>query len=78
MGTETLGLDDNLKNYLLAVSLHEPEACRKLGERTRSLADARMISSPEQVQLLLLLSLVGFLQEVLELELSLEFWHLEE
>ena len=55
MGTETLGLDDNLKNYLLAVSLHEPEACRKLGERTRSLADARMISSPEQVQLLLLL-----------------------
>lgn len=55
MGAQTLGLDDNLQEYLLAVSLHEPEACRKLAEQTRALEDARMISSPEQVQLLLLL-----------------------
>ena len=55
MGAQTLGLDDNLKRYLLEVSLHEPDACRELGGYTRTLAEANMISSPEQVQLLLLL-----------------------
>ena len=55
MGAQTLGLDENLKRYLLEVSLHEPDACRKLAGHTRTLAEANMISSPEQVQLLLLL-----------------------
>lgn len=56
MGAQTLGLAENLKRYLLAVSLHEPEACRRLAGYTRTLAEANMISSPEQVQLLLLLA----------------------
>ena len=36
----SLGLDDNLQNYLLEVSLHEPEACRQLREQTQALPDA--------------------------------------
>ena len=55
MGAQTLGLDDKLLNYLLEVSLHEPEACQRLAERTREMPEAPMISSPEQVQLILLL-----------------------
>ncbi|MCP4470891.1 MAG: SAM-dependent methyltransferase [Gammaproteobacteria bacterium] len=55
MSLSSLGLDDSLQNYLLEVSLHEPDACRQLREQTLALPDANMISSPEQVQLLLLL-----------------------
>jgi predicted O-methyltransferase YrrM len=55
MSSSSLNLDDRLQNYLLEVSLHEPEACRQLREQTRELPDSNMISSPEQVQLLLLL-----------------------
>ena len=55
MSLSSLGLDDNLQNYLLEVSLHEPEACLQLRELTQALPDANMISSAEQVQLLLLL-----------------------
>jgi predicted O-methyltransferase YrrM len=55
MSTSSIGLDETLQEYLLEVSLHEPEACRLLRERTLTRADANMISSPEQVQLLLLL-----------------------
>jgi caffeoyl-CoA O-methyltransferase len=50
-----MGLDDSLQEYLLKVSLHEPEACRLLREQTLAMPEANMISSPEQVQLLLLL-----------------------
>jgi caffeoyl-CoA O-methyltransferase len=55
MASLSLGLDETLQNYLLEVSLHEPEACRRLREHTRTLAQGGMISSAEQVQLLLLL-----------------------
>jgi predicted O-methyltransferase YrrM len=55
MSTSSIGLDETLQEYLLEVSLHEPEACRLLREHTLSRPDANMISSPEQVQLLLLL-----------------------
>lgn len=55
MSTATLGLDETLQQYLLEVSLHEPEACRRLREQTLELKDANMLSSPEQVQLLALL-----------------------
>ena len=55
MSTSSIGLDNNLQEYLLQVSLHEPELCRQLRERTLDLPEANMISSPEQVQLLLLL-----------------------
>ena len=55
MGASTLGLDDTLQTYLLKVSLHEPRACQRLREYTETLSQAMMISSPEQVQMLLLL-----------------------
>jgi len=55
MSSLSLGLEEGLQDYLLEVSLHEPEACRQLREQTQALPDANMISSPEQVQLLLLL-----------------------
>jgi predicted O-methyltransferase YrrM len=55
MSALSLGLDEALQSYLLEVSLREPEACSKLREQTKSMADGLMISSPEQVQMLLLL-----------------------
>ena len=56
MSFASIGLDDRLQQYLLDVSLHEPEACARLREQTLALPDANMISSPEQVQLILLLA----------------------
>jgi predicted O-methyltransferase YrrM len=55
MSVSSLTLDDRLRQYMLDVSLHEPEACARLRERTSQLSEAMMISSPEQVQLLMLL-----------------------
>ena len=55
MAAQSMGLDESLQNYLLTVSLDEPEACRILREHTQTLEDGVMISSPEQVQMLLLL-----------------------
>ena len=55
MSKTSLGLGEDLQQYLLDVSLHEPEVCRRLRERTVSLSEGGMLSSPEQVQLLLLL-----------------------
>jgi predicted O-methyltransferase YrrM len=55
MSTTSLGLGEDLQQYLLDVSLHEPELCQQLRVQTVSMAEGRMISSPEQVQLLLLL-----------------------
>ncbi|MDH3221375.1 MAG: class I SAM-dependent methyltransferase [Gammaproteobacteria bacterium] len=55
MSTSSLGLDDNLQQYLLEVSLLEPRACARLREQTLAMPDANMLSSPEQVQLLVLL-----------------------
>jgi caffeoyl-CoA O-methyltransferase len=55
MSALSLGLDETLQSYLLEVSLHEPEACSKLREQTKTMSEGLMISSPEQVQLLLLL-----------------------
>ncbi len=55
MSITSIGLGDKLQQYLLDVSLHEPEACARLREQTLAMPDANMISSPEQVQLLTLL-----------------------
>ncbi len=55
MSAASIGLDDKLQQYLLDVSLHEPEACARLREQTLAMPDANMISAPEQVQLLMLL-----------------------
>ena len=56
MSFASIGLDDRLQQYLLDVSLHEPEACRLLREQTLEMEDAMMISSPEQVQLIMILA----------------------
>lgn len=55
MAAQSMGLGESLQNYLLEVSLDEPEACRILREHTQTLSAGVMISSPEQVQMLLLL-----------------------
>jgi len=55
MSSASIGLDERLQQYLLDVSLHEPAVCARLRERTLTLRESMMISSPEQVQLLELL-----------------------
>jgi predicted O-methyltransferase YrrM len=55
MSSTSLGLGEDLHQYLLDVSLHEPAACQHLREQTLTMAEGKMMSSPEQVQLLLLL-----------------------
>lgn len=55
MSTTSLGLSAELQRYVQDVSLHEPEICRRLREQTLKMDESNMLSSPEQVQLLLLL-----------------------
>ena len=55
MSFASIGLDQQLQDYLLAVSLREPDICARLRERTLAMPESMMISSPEQVQLLELL-----------------------
>jgi caffeoyl-CoA O-methyltransferase len=50
VSTRTLGLDDRLYEYLLAASLREPPALRRLREETAGHALSRMQISPEQGQ----------------------------
>lgn len=51
----TLGLDDTVYDYLLRMSLREPDVLRKLREETVSMPMARMQVSPELGQFLALL-----------------------
>ncbi len=55
MSNTSLGLGEDLQKYLLDVSLHEPAICQRLREQTVTMAEGMMLSSPEQVQLLLML-----------------------
>ena len=55
MSNTSLGLGDGLQQYLLDVSLKEPALCEQLRRQTATMEQGMMISSPEQVQLLLLL-----------------------
>ena len=55
MSTASIGLDEQLQNYVLSVSLHEPEQCARLREQTLAMPESNMLSSPEQVQLIMLL-----------------------
>jgi predicted O-methyltransferase YrrM len=57
---KTVGLDDPLYDYLLSVSLREPEILLQLREETASLPNARMQIAPEQGQFMaLLVQLLG-------------------
>jgi predicted O-methyltransferase YrrM len=55
MSTSSLGLDEALQQYVIDVSLREPEICERLRLQTLKMPRASMLSSPEQVQLLMLL-----------------------
>ena len=60
MTKKTLGLDSQLYNYLVSVSLREPEILRQLREETASYSDAQMQIAPEQGQFMaLLVQLLG-------------------
>lgn len=60
MSNRTLGLDERLYDYLLAVSVSESPLLRELREETAALPEARMQIAPEQGQMLrLLVELVG-------------------
>jgi caffeoyl-CoA O-methyltransferase len=60
MSRETMGMDPGLREYMLSVSLREPELLRELRMRTGEMANSNMQISPEQGQLLhFLVKLVG-------------------
>jgi len=55
MSNKTLGLDDRLYDYLLSVSLREPEILLQLRKETSQHPSAMMQIAPEQGQLMMLL-----------------------
>jgi predicted O-methyltransferase YrrM len=55
MSKKTLGLDDSLYDYLLSVSLREPDILRQLREETAHYPEAVMQIAPEQGQFMTLL-----------------------
>jgi len=55
MSRRSIGLDDALYDYLLDVSLREPDVLRRLREETAGRENANMQISPEQGQLMALL-----------------------
>jgi caffeoyl-CoA O-methyltransferase len=60
MTRKTLDLDDQLYDYLLSVSLREPDILQQLRQETAALPNARMQIVPEQGQLMaLLVQLLG-------------------
>jgi caffeoyl-CoA O-methyltransferase len=60
MSKKTLGLNEQLYNYLLSVSLREPEILRQLRQETDSHPQATMQIAPEQGQFMaLLVQLMG-------------------
>jgi predicted O-methyltransferase YrrM len=60
MSRKTLGLDNQVYDYLLSVSLREPEILRQLREETARYPGAQMQIAPEQGQFMaLLVQLLG-------------------
>jgi caffeoyl-CoA O-methyltransferase len=55
MSRKTLSLDDRLYDYLLGVSLREPDVMRRLREETAAHPEANMQIAPEQGQFMALL-----------------------
>ena len=55
MSNTTFGLSDEVRRYLLSVSVQEPESLARLREETARLPMAMMQISPEQGQFLALL-----------------------
>lgn len=60
MSSDTLNLTPKLYDYLLKLSLREPEVLQKLREQTQKMSTSRMQISPEQGQFMrLLIELMG-------------------
>ncbi len=60
MSNKTIALDDRLYEYLLSVSLREPDILARLRDETLNRPDAQMQIAPEQGQFMaLLLKLIG-------------------
>ncbi|PHM07407.1 SAM-dependent methyltransferase, partial [Nostoc sp. 'Peltigera malacea cyanobiont' DB3992] len=60
MPKQSIGLDNQLYNYLLSVSLREPEILEKLRQETANHPRSGMQISPEQGQFMsLLVQLIG-------------------
>ena len=67
MSRQTEKLTDELYDYLLSVSLREPDVLRRLREETGKLEDGRMQISPDQGQFMaVLIELMG-VRKVLEI-----------
>ena len=60
MSSSTIGLNDNLRKYLLDVSCRESKALKDLREETSSLKESQMQISPEQGSFLsILVNIIG-------------------
>ncbi|WP_240342496.1 O-methyltransferase [Methylococcus sp. EFPC2] len=66
MSNKSIGLDDALYNYLLSVSLREPEPLRRLRDETAGLPQANMQIAPEQGQFMALLVRLTGAKRILE------------
>jgi caffeoyl-CoA O-methyltransferase len=65
MTRKTLGLDDRLYDYMLSVSLREPDVLRRLREETAAHPRANMQISPDQGQFMaLLVRLTGAMRAI--------------
>ncbi len=67
MSIKSIGLDDRLYQYLVSVSLREPEILRQLREETSSIPQAGMQISPEQGQFMALLARLTGAVRILEI-----------
>lgn len=67
MTTRTFTLSSQLYDYLLEVSLREPELLRELRTRTAALEDSRMQISPEQGQFMGLLTKIAGVTNAIEI-----------
>lgn len=67
MSNRTLNLDDRLHDYLLSVSLREPDLLKRLREETAHLPEHNMQIAPEQGQFMRLLAGLTGARRVLEI-----------
>lgn len=67
MSNRTINLDDRLHEYLLSVSLREPEVLRRLREETAAMPEHNMQIAPEQGQFMALLVQLSGARRALEI-----------
>lgn len=67
MSRETLGLGENVRNYLLEKAVREPDVLRRLREETATMSGAQMQIAPEQGAFMSLLTELLAPKRVLEI-----------